>query len=115
MVDRGAPGRGRRQWMVDGGWFGWKVLRGFQPDGAVLELYTGLALKTRRQPAFAPETNLTLASSTLPASSVQSNRERSTPVPISRLVRPCVSPLCRVATLNRRYADICDESTSRKS
>lgn len=58
---------------VDGGWFGWKVLRGFRPDGAVLELYTGLALKTRRQPAFAPETNLTLASSILPSL----NRSRS--------------------------------------
>nr|KAF7411015.1 hypothetical protein H0235_013622 [Vespula pensylvanica] len=26
---------------VGGGWFGWKVLRGFRTDGAVLELYTG--------------------------------------------------------------------------
>lgn len=60
---------------VDGRWFGWKVLRGFQPDGAVLELYTGLALKTRRQLAFAPETNLTLASSALPTSGVQLNLE----------------------------------------
>lgn len=45
---------------------GWKVLRRFWPDGAVLELYTGLVLKTGWQPAFAPETNLTLASSVLP-------------------------------------------------
>jgi len=57
----GASGGGRNS-------LGWKVLRGFQPDGAVLELYTGLVLKTGRQPAFAPETNLTLASSTLHSS-----------------------------------------------
>lgn len=44
---------------------GWKVLGGFQPDGAVLELYTGVSPENQ-PPAFAPETNLTLASS-LPA------------------------------------------------
>lgn len=41
---------------------GWKVLGGFQPDGAVLELYTGVSPENQ-PPAFAPETNLTLASS----------------------------------------------------
>lgn len=104
---------------VDGGWFGWKVLRGFQPDGAVLELYTGLALKTRRQPAFAPETNLTLASSIL-AEAVAYSRTTSLPPstrfslslsfvadfhpPLNRLVRArqCrrVDPIYLVKELN---------------
>ena len=39
---------------VDGRWFGWKVLRGFQPDGAVLELYTGVSPENQAAASFCP-------------------------------------------------------------
>lgn len=70
---------------------GWKVLGGFQPDGTVLELYTGVSPENQ-PPAFAPETNLTLASSPRRPMAAHSRTSslRHRPSPISLPAHPCV-------------------------
>lgn len=88
---------------------GWKVLGGFQPDGAVLELYTGVSPENQ-PPAFAPETNLTLASS--PRRPMAAHSRTSSlhhrPSPISNPLRAHLA--CSIPHLGARRCVYSNES-----